>query len=151
MRTVPARSGGTEKARTHRESGPSPVAAPAASVVAMPEKFATVEDYIASFPPETRAILEMVRDAIRSQVPGAEEKVRYDMPAVILSGRYAIHYAAWKKHLGIYPVSTAPEELERQIAPFRSGKDSVNFPYSAPIPYELIERIAAFLAEKHGG
>ena len=117
----------------------------------MADKFATVEEYIASFPPETQAILERVRDAIRSQVPGAEEKVRYDMPAVILSGRYAIHYAAWKRHLGIYPVSTAPEELERQIAPFRSGKDSVNFPYSAPIPYELIERIAAFLAEKHGG
>jgi len=117
----------------------------------MPDTFATVEDYIASFPPETREILERVRDAIRSQVPGAEEKVRYDMPAVILSGRYAIHYAAWKKHIGIYPVATAPDELERRIAPFRSGKDSVNFPYSAPIPYDLIERMAAFLAEKHSG
>jgi len=115
----------------------------------MADKFATVEEYIASFPPETQAILERVRDAIRSQVPGAEEKVRYDMPAVILGGRYAIHYAAWKKHLGIYPVATAPDELEREIAPFRSGKDSVNLPFSKPIPYELIERIAAFLAHRH--
>jgi len=129
---------------------PGLLAVPArAIVVAMADRFATVEEYIASFPPETRAILERVRDAIRSQVPGAEEKVRYDMPAVMLGGRYAIHYAAWKKHLGIYPVATAPDELEREIAPFRSGKDSVNFPISKPIPYELIERIADFLAHRH--
>ena len=115
----------------------------------MPEKFATVEDYIASFPPETRIILESLREAIRSQVPGAEEKVRYDMPAVILGGRYAIHYAAWKKHAGIYPVAVAPEPLESEIAPFRSGRDSVNFRYTEPIPYELVSRIAAFLAQKH--
>jgi len=117
----------------------------------MPEKFATVEEYIASFAPETSEILERVRDAIRSQAPGAEEKIRYDMPAVVLGGRYAIHYAAWKKHLGIYPVATAPEELEREIAPFRSGKDSVNFPYSTPVPIDLVERIAAFLVRHHAG
>jgi uncharacterized protein YdhG (YjbR/CyaY superfamily) len=115
----------------------------------MPEKFATVEEYIASFPPHTREILESVRDAIRSQAPGAEERIRYDMPAVILGGRYAIHYAAWKKHLGIYPVARAPEELEQEIAPYRSGTDSVNFPYSKPVPIELVARIAAFLVQHH--
>jgi len=110
-----------------------------------------IDDYISGFPAETRALLADVRAALLRAVPGGEEKIRYGMPSVLLGGRYAIHYAAWKKHLGIYPVSTAPEELERQIAPFRSGKDSVNFPYSAPVPIDLVERIAAFLVRHHAG
>jgi len=103
---------------------------------------ATVDEYLAGFPPEVRSILEAVREVLRRAVPGAEEKIRYGMPAVMLGGRYAIHFAGWKKHLGLYPVPTLPDELEQRVAPFRSGADSVNFPYSAPIPLDLIEQIA---------
>ena len=70
------------------------------------------------------------------------------MPAVMLGGRYSLHYAAWKKHVGIYPVATAPEPLESELAPFRAAKDSINFPYSVPIPYDLVGRIAAFVRER---
>lgn len=107
----------------------------------------SVDEYIAGFEPEVRGILEAVRATLLRAVPGAEEKVRYGMPAVMLGGRYAIHFAGWKKHLGLYPVPTLPDELEAEVAPFRSGTDSVNFAYSNPIPIELIERIAAAVAE----
>ncbi len=103
-----------------------------------------VEEYLDSFPDDVQQILREVRAAILSQVPGAEEKIRYGMPAVMLGGRYALHYAGWKKHVGLYPVATAPEPLESELAPYRAAKDSINFPYDKPIPYDLIERIAAF-------
>lgn len=109
----------------------------------------TVEEYISRYPDEIQEILRKVRATILEAVPSDEEKVRYDMPAVMLGGRYALHYAAWKKHIGIYPVATAGDELEADIAPYRSGKDSLTFPYNRPIPYELIGRVAAFLAERH--
>jgi uncharacterized protein YdhG (YjbR/CyaY superfamily) len=103
----------------------------------------SVDDYLASFEHDTRAVLERVRAVILAEIPGAEEKVRYQIPAVMLGGRYAIHYAGWKKHLGLYPVPVLDDALEAEIAPFRASKDSLNFPYAKPIPYELIGRVAA--------
>lgn len=103
---------------------------------------ATVDEYLAGLDPEVRGILESVREVLLRAVPGADEKIRYGMPAVMLGGRYAIHYAAWKKHLGLYPVPALPAELEAEVAPLRSGADTVNFPYAKPIPLDLIERIA---------
>ena len=107
-----------------------------------------IDEYIDGFPDDVREILRRVRAAIVGQVPGAQEKIRYGMPAVMLGGRYAIHYAAWKKHIGLYPVATAPEPLESQLAPYRAAKDSINFPYSKPIPYELVTRTAEFLRDR---
>ncbi|MEJ7875621.1 MAG: DUF1801 domain-containing protein [Solirubrobacterales bacterium] len=92
-------------------------------------------------------MLQRVRQSIRTALPDGEERVRYGMPAVMLNERYAIHYAGWKKHLGLYPVPVLPDSLEAKIAPYRTHKDSLRFPYSKPIPYELIEELAAALGE----
>jgi len=108
-----------------------------------------IDEYIAGFTPETQAILVEVRAAIHRGVPSGEEKIRYDMPAVMLGPRYAIHFAGWKKHVGIYPVSVLSDELEHELAPYRAAKDSLNFVYTKPVPYDLIERVAAALSEKH--
>jgi len=102
----------------------------------------SVDEYVASFPPETRDVLEHVRAAIHAGVHGGEEKVRYGMGAVMLGGRYAIHFAGWKHHVGLYPVPTFDDPLEQEVAPYRSKKDTVNFPYAKPVPYDLITRMA---------
>ena len=107
-----------------------------------------VDEYIAGFPPETQEILEKVRAAIHAGVPNPEEKVRYGIAAVMLGGRYALHFAGWKKHVGLYPVPVADEPLESEIAPYRTAKDSVIFVYAKPIPYDLITRIAEFVVAK---
>jgi uncharacterized protein YdhG (YjbR/CyaY superfamily) len=104
---------------------------------------ATVDEYIAGFPPEVAERLQRIREVILSEVPQPEEKVRYGIAAVMLGGRYALHYAGWKKHIGLYPVPTLDEPLESRIAPYRAEKDSVVFPHSTPIPYELIGDVAA--------
>ena len=86
-----------------------------------------------------------MRQAIRAALPDAEERIRYGMPAVMLDDRYALHYAGWKKHIGLYPIPALAESLEAEIAPYRTHKDSVRFLYSQPIPYDLIERLATEL------
>ncbi len=113
----------------------------------MAARFETVDEYIASFPKDVQAILKKVRKAIRSNVPGGEEKIRYGMPAVMLGGRYAVHFAGWKHHVGLYPIPRTDAALEAELAPYRAAKDSVNFPYSKPIPYDLIERVTAFIVK----
>ena len=111
----------------------------------------TIDEYLAGLDEPARGIAEGVHAAIRRALPDAEERIRYGMPAVMLGpSRYAIHFAAWKKHIGIYPVTTLPEPLEAEVAPYRHAKDTVRLMYRDPIPYDLIERMAVALRDLRG-
>ena len=116
----------------------------------MTEQPQTVDAYIAGFPPEIADRLEGVRQAIRAEVPEPEERMRYGLGAVMLGGRYALHFGGWKKHIGIYPVPTLSDPLESEVAPYRSGKDSLVFPHTAELPYDLVSRITAAIVAKRG-
>ena len=114
---------------------------------------ATVDEYIAGFPPEVAERLGRIRSVIVDAVAAEsgerpEEKIRYGIGAVMLGGRYALHFAGWKKHIGLYPVPALTEPLEGEIAPYRAEKDSVVFPHSADIPYDLIGRVAHEIARQ---
>lgn len=109
----------------------------------------SVEEYIASAPEAVRPILNEIRRLFRAAVPEGRESIRYGMPAVALGDGYRLYFAAWKKHVGIYPIATLNDAFETELAPYRSGKDSVRFPLSVPIPYPLIERLVGVLAAKH--
>ena len=113
----------------------------------MSEQATTVDDYIAKLPHDVQLVVQRVRHSIRVALPEAEERVRYGMLAIMLNDRYALHFAGWKKHIGLYPVAVLSESLEAEIAPYRTNKDSVRFLYSRPIPYDLIERVAAELEQ----
>ncbi len=109
----------------------------------------TVDEYIASFPDDVADRLRRVRAAIVAEVPPpVEEKMRYGIAAVMLGGRYALHYAGWKHHIGLYPVPRLPEPLESEVASLRTGKDSVNLPNAADLPVELIGRVAAAIVAR---
>lgn len=114
------------------------MAAPAAK-----PKFHTVDGYIASFPPEIRAVLTAVRDTIRKAAPAeVEQTISYQIPTFKLDGRYLIYFAGWKDHVSVYPTPIAmTEALERDLEPYRSGKASANFPLDQPVPYGLISRL----------
>ncbi|GAA1988188.1 DUF1801 domain-containing protein [Microbacterium pumilum] len=114
----------------------------------------TVDAYIASFPPDVAERLERIRgilvDAVAESGVEPEQKIRYGIGAVMLGGRYAIHFAGWKKHIGLYPVGTLDEPLEGEVAPYRAEKDSVVFLHRDPVPYELIARVAEAVVAKRG-
>jgi uncharacterized protein YdhG (YjbR/CyaY superfamily) len=81
-------------------------------------------------------------------VPKAEEKISYQIPTFALDGRYLVYFAGWKNHISVYPLPEADEAFERELAPYKSGKGTVKFPLNKPIPYDLIGRLAALLAEQ---
>lgn len=112
----------------------------------------TVDEYVASFPADIATRLNAIRAAILAEVPAPDEKVRYGIAAVMLGGRYALHFAGWKHHIGIYPVPALSEPLETEVAPYRSGKDSVTFPHADPLPVDLVSRITrAIVAQRASG
>ena len=109
---------------------------------------ATVDEYIASFPPEVGRTLEEVRATIRAAVPGTEERISYGIPTCALDGRYVVYFSGWKRHVSIYPIPDADPELARRIEPYRSGKGTLKFPLDRPMPLELIATVAARLLEQ---
>ena len=99
-----------------------------------------IDDYIASFPPAVQAILEKIRLTIRKAAPGAQETISYRMPTFVLNG-VLVHFAAFKKHIGLYPPVRGDATIEKAIAPYAGPKGNLQFPLDDPIPYRLIERI----------
>lgn len=106
----------------------------------------TVDEYIAGFPPEVQARLEELRGAMHAAVPGMGEGIRYAMPILTLDGAYVVHIAAWKHHIGLYPVRLMDGALEQELAPYRSAKDTIKLPYSKPQPLDLVGRLVTVLA-----
>lgn len=105
---------------------------------------ATVEAYIASFPPEIQILLEQVRKTIQAAVPEATEAIKYAMPTYVLNGKNLVHFAAFKNHIGFYATPSGHEEFKEALSRYKSGKGSVQFPIDEPMPLELIARIVAF-------
>ena len=77
---------------------------------------------------------------MREAVPDAEEMISYRMPAFRLGG-VLLYYAAFRKHIGLYPPVRGPAPLLRAVAPYAGLKGNLQFPYTQPIPYGLIRRI----------
>jgi uncharacterized protein YdhG (YjbR/CyaY superfamily) len=102
-----------------------------------------IDEYIASFSPEVQSILERIRLTIKEAAPEAEEKISYQMPTFALMGNL-IHFAAFRKHIGLYPPVNGDEKLKAQISPYKGEKGNLRFPLDEPIPYTLLSRIVKF-------
>ena len=87
-----------------------------------------------------RTILEKVQATIRRAAPDATEKISYQMPAFKQNG-ILVYFAAWTKHIGLYPPISGDKALEKAIARYAGPKGHLQFPLDEPIPYDLIERI----------
>jgi uncharacterized protein YdhG (YjbR/CyaY superfamily) len=106
--------------------------------------FRSIDEYIGTFPEETRALLEQVRSAIKAAAPGAEERISYGMPAFALNGTL-VYFAAWKKHIGLYPSSSGvPEAFNDELSKYEGSKGAIRFPSDQPLPLELIRRIVQY-------
>lgn len=110
--------------------------------------FKSIDEYILQFPLEVQEILKTLRNVIRESAPDAEEKISYQMPTFALHGNL-VHFAAHKNHIGFYPAPSAIEAFKNELSEYKGAKGSVQFPYSKPIPYELIKKIVEFRVDEN--
>lgn len=110
-------------------------------------KPSNIDEYIATCPDHVRPVLEQVRQTIQGAAPNATEAIRYGIPTFVLNGNL-VHFAAFKNHIGFYATPTGHAAFQAELARFKQGKGSVQFPLNQPMPLELIGRIVQFRVEE---
>ena len=100
----------------------------------------TIDEYISAFSPDVQAILQKIRQVVQSAAPGAQETISYQIPAFKLNG-VLVYFAAFKKHIGLYPPIRGDAQLEKDLSPYAGEKGNLRFPLDQPIPFDLIKRI----------
>lgn len=111
--------------------------------------FASIDEYIATFPKDIQAMLEAVRATIKAAAPEAVETIGYQMPTFNLNGNL-VYFAAAKKHIGLYPASSGvPEAFKDALSQYKGTPGSIHFPLDQPLPLDLISDIVKFRVEEN--
>lgn len=106
----------------------------------------TIDEYIAQQPEEVQEILKEVRSTIKSILPDAQERMTWGMPT-FWDKHNIIHFASFKKHLGIYPGPDAIIYFAEELKEYKTSKGAIQLPYSKPIPLPLIAKITKCCCE----
>ena len=107
----------------------------------MPEKVASIDEYLDGIEPERRAELERIRSIVTKLVPEVEETMSYRMPTLKYRGRALVYFTASKKHLSFYPSSFAIEELRDELGNYETSEHAIKFTLDITLPESLIERL----------
>lgn len=108
------------------------------------DKPKSTDEYISSFPKETQILLQEVRKTIKNVAPEADESISYGMHAYKLNGKVLVYFAGYKNHIGFYATPTGHAEFTEELAKYKQGKGSVQFPINEPMPLDLITKIVKF-------
>lgn len=106
----------------------------------------TVDTYIAAQPEAVQPYLAQLRKILRAALPDAQERISWSMPTY-WQGHNLIHFAASKKHIGLYPGEEAIQTFAAELSSYETSKGTIRIPYQCPLPAELIARIARWCAE----
>ena len=107
-----------------------------------------VDEYISTYPKDVQQVLLQLRALIKKAAPGATELISYRMPAYKLNG-VLVYFAAHKNHIGFYATPTGHKAFIKDLAVYKSGKGSVQFPLDKPLPKALITRIVKFRVQQN--
>ena len=109
----------------------------------------TIDEYIAGFPPDVQRVMEQVRATIRKAAPDATESISYRIPTFKLHGSYLVYFAGHTKHIGVYPAPVDAPALKKELAPYATGKGTVQFPLDKPIPVDVITKIVKYRSKEN--
>jgi uncharacterized protein YdhG (YjbR/CyaY superfamily) len=115
---------------------------------------AEIDAYLAALPDDQSAALIALRGRLKALLPDHTEVMSYAMPGLRQpgpKGRMVVGYAAFARHLGLYPHSGSVIP-KIDCTPFRTSKSGILFTPDRPLPDDLLRRIIATrLAELGAG
>jgi uncharacterized protein YdhG (YjbR/CyaY superfamily) len=111
-------------------------------------KFSTVNEYIASLPPQMRKLMNELRKIIKAEVPEGEDKISYNIPVFTFHGSL-IYFAAWKEHISLYPRTAAMEAAIKELSTYASAKGTIRIPADKPLPVDMIKKIVRYRVKEN--
>lgn len=112
--------------------------------------FTSVAEYIQSFPKEIQESLQLLRKTIKGELPHAEEGISYNIPCFKQNGSYVVYFAGYTKHISLYPFSAKMEKEMKEAKNYKtSGKGTIQFPLSAPLPLPFIKKIVQYMLKEN--
>lgn len=103
-----------------------------------------VKKYIASFDEKTLEKLNAIRETIIEIVPEASERICMGVPTYDLNGKWLVHFAAFKKHIGFYPDPDVISAFKDRLKDYKTSKGTVQFPLDKPLPMGLIREMIEY-------
>jgi uncharacterized protein YdhG (YjbR/CyaY superfamily) len=101
----------------------------------------TVDDYLASLPAKERAILQELRQVIKSAAPQAEEVISYNIPLYKHHG-HLVGFAAFKNHCSLFVTNSAVrEQFAKELKPYEVKHTTIHFSVEKPLPAALVKKI----------
>ena len=97
--------------------------------------------------------LKFKRSCKRSDRPSSKprpkrlEAIKYQIPTFVLNGNL-VSFAAYKQHIGLYPIPAGTQKFQKAIAVYRAAKSTLRFPLDEPIPYDLIGQLVKYLVKE---
>ena len=108
----------------------------------------TVDEYIAAQEENMQPKLQALRAILRAALPEAEERISWSMPTY-WKGQNLIHFAAAKKHIGLYPGGEATAVFAEELKGLDVSKGTIRLPCDRALPEELITRIARWCWQEY--
>jgi len=100
-------------------------------------------EYIDAAPGEAREKLLELRGILKEVAPDATESIKWGSP-VLEEKRILFAYSAYKSHINFMPTHSAMIPFEKELTDYKTGKDTIQFPYNKPLPKPLIKKISAY-------
>jgi uncharacterized protein YdhG (YjbR/CyaY superfamily) len=100
-----------------------------------------IDQYISTFEPLIQDKLNAIRKVFHKVLPEAEESISHKIPAFKV-GSTQLYFAAFKNHIGFYPVYGL-KEIEEELSAYRAKgtSNSLHFRHKKELPIDLIEKI----------
>lgn len=99
-----------------------------------------IDSYIRVSENAVRPQLRLIRATIHKVAPHAVEAISYGLPTFKLNGNL-VHFAAWKKHIALYPGSASIKLFAKELKKYETSKGTIQFPLEKKLPLSLIRKI----------
>lgn len=109
---------------------------------------ASVDEYIKNFPSKTQSLLKQLRKTIKAAAPKADEMISYGIAGYKYHGML-IYFAGFTNHVSVYPAPRTAPEFKKELAAYKGGKGTVQFPLDKPLPLELVKRIVKYRVQQN--